>query len=247
MEVARAEQQQNQFDIGKIIKESKETLLSPATYFAGIQKTGGFLEPIIKVLVYGLVAGAFYFLWSVLGLSSAGAFGAMLGGGVGIMALVAQLIFAVIGLFIGAVIILIISAICGGSTDFEANLRVSASLMVLAPINAILSVLGGLNLWLGGVVSLIVSLYGLWLLYNALTKALGGKEGVARVIAIVLAVLLALSVISSLTCYKAATGLSEKYGKQAEKMMEQMPQDMDQEKAKKMVEELQKMEKKADQ
>ena len=94
-----------------------------------------------------------------------------------------------IGLFIGGVILLIVSAICGGNTNFEANVRVTAALMVLSPISALLSFTSGINLWLGGLISLAVSLYGLYLLYHALVNALKGKEGTAKVITIVLAAL----------------------------------------------------------
>ena len=48
-------------------------------------------------------------------------------GAIGIMAFIWSVIGAVIGLFIGAVILLVISSICKGSTDFEANMRVTAA------------------------------------------------------------------------------------------------------------------------
>jgi hypothetical protein len=84
---------------------------------------------------------------------------------------------------------LLISAICGGNTDFEANLRVSASLMVIYPINAFLAFFYGINYSLGGVVALTVSLFGIYLLYHAIIQALKGKESSAKIAAIVLLVL----------------------------------------------------------
>ncbi len=104
------------------------------------------------------------------------------------MSLIWSVIAAIIGLFIGGVIMLVISAICGGNTDFEANLRVSASLMVVYPINAFLAFFNGINYTLGGVVALAVSLFGIYLLYHAVIQALKGKESSVKIVAIVLLV-----------------------------------------------------------
>ncbi|PKL40045.1 MAG: hypothetical protein CVV44_07460 [Spirochaetae bacterium HGW-Spirochaetae-1] len=211
------------FSFQKFIDDSKNTLLKPKEYFASMEKEGGFGEPIIKAVLYGAVAGLLGLLWSVIGLSAVGgAMGGMFGGGVGIMVLVGALIFSVIGLFIGAVIILIISAICGGTTDFEANTRVSASLMVMYPISAVLGFAGGIHLYLGSIVSLLVSLYGLFLLYNALIGVLGGKEGTAKIISIILAVIPVLMLISALMCASAVKQSSDIWMKQSEDVMKQM-------------------------
>ncbi|HMB20028.1 MAG TPA: hypothetical protein VKQ10_03090, partial [Spirochaetota bacterium] len=103
------------FNFAQFIDDSKNTLTNPKEYFASMAKEGGFGEPIIKALLYGLVAGLITFIWGIIGLSAAGGLGAMFGGAVGIMAIVGGLIFALIGLFIGGLIMLIISAICGGN------------------------------------------------------------------------------------------------------------------------------------
>ena len=102
------------FDLNAFIKESKETLLNPKAYFSTMRTAGGMAEPVIKALIYGIVAGIIVFLWGLLGLGGqAGVFGA----GIGAMGLVYTVVSAVIGLFIGAVIVLIISAICKGNTN----------------------------------------------------------------------------------------------------------------------------------
>jgi len=174
-------------DFKKILKDSRETLLNPKTYFQSMPLTGGITEPLIKAAIYGTLAGLFALLWSVLGLSALGA--GLLGGAVGIMSLIWSIIAAIIGLFIGGVIMLVISAICGGNTDFEANLRVSASLMVIYPINAFLALFYGINFTLGGVIALAVSLFGIYLLYHAIIQALKGKESSVKIVAIVLLIL----------------------------------------------------------
>ncbi len=105
------------------------------------------------------------------------------------MSLIWSVIGAIIGLFIGGAIMLVISMICGGNTDFEANARVMASLMVLYPISAFLALFYGINFTLGGVIALAVSVYGIYLLYHAAIHALKGKESSVKIVAIVFLVI----------------------------------------------------------
>jgi len=177
-------------DFYKILKDSRDTLLNPKEYFAAMSLTGGFVEPVIKAAIYGTLAGLLSLLWSVLGFSALGA--GTLGGAVGIMALIWGVIVAIIGVFIGGVVVLVISAICGGNTDFEACVRVSASMMVVYPISACVAFFYGINFTLGGVIALLVNLYGLYLLYEAIIKALKGKESSMKIVLIVLAVIVML-------------------------------------------------------
>ncbi|HNX22941.1 MAG TPA: Yip1 family protein [Spirochaetota bacterium] len=218
------------FDFKKFIDETKATILTPADYFSVMAKTGGFAEPLIKAVIYGLVAALINLLWMTLSLGAVGgAFGGMLGGGVGVMGLVMSVVGSIIALFVGGAIVLVISAICGGSTEYEANVRVTASIMAISPISALFGFLSGFNLWLGGLASIAVSLYGLWLLYNALIKALGGKEGPAKVISIILAIIPVLMIVSGLLCMKAVSTIPDQ-------MMKNIPTE-DQEQMKKALEE----------
>ena len=114
------------FDVNLFFKESKDVLVNPKLYFSTMKTSGGMSEPLIKAVIYGAVAGAIAFLWSLLKIGAMSGFG----GAIGIMVFIWSIIAAIIGLFISAVIILVISSICKGSTDFEANLRVSAALLV---------------------------------------------------------------------------------------------------------------------
>lgn len=174
-------------DINKILRETRETLLNPKEYFSTMPTEGGFAEPVIKAAAYGVVAGIFALLWSILGLSAVSV-GGMLGGAVGIMALIWSIIGAIIAVFVGGAIMLVISAICGGNTDYEANVRVAASLMAVYPINAFLSFLYGISFTLGGLVGLGMSLYSIYLIYHAAIEALKGKESTVRIVAIVLVI-----------------------------------------------------------
>ena len=172
------------FDFNVFIRESKDVLVNPKSYFSTMRTTGGVAEPLIKAVIYGVIAGVFYLLWSLLNLSAST--GGLFGSAVGVMAFVGTIIGAIIGLFVGAVIILVISSICKGNTDFEACMRVTAAVMVIMPINAFLSFLSGMNLFAGAIISIAVNIYALWLLYNGLVESLKANRETSKIVMYVL-------------------------------------------------------------
>ena len=208
------------FNFDAFLQESRQTLFNPADYFAGMKTGGGLADPIIKSVIYGAVAGFFVFLWSVLHVN--GVTGGILGGAVGIMAFIMSIVGAIFALFIGAVIILILSAIAGGNTDFEANARVSASVMVLMPLGSFLSFFSGISLVLGAIVSLLINLYGAYLIYQALTKTLKARENTSRIISFVLAAIAVVIMITAISTRRIA----KKYMKDFESRNEQMLDEM---------------------
>jgi hypothetical protein len=181
------------FDFNAFIQESKEVLVNPKSYFSTMKTSGGMTEPLIKAVIYGAVAGAIAFLWSILKFGAVT--GGILGGSIGIMVFIYYIIASIIGLFIGAVIVMIISSICKGSTDFESNVRVTAALMVVMPISAFLAFTGHFNLYFGLIIGLAVNIFALWLLYNALIETLKAKPETTK---IVMYILIAIFVIFSL-------------------------------------------------
>ncbi len=209
----------------KMMDDAKGALLKPKEYFSTMPVSGGMGEPVIKALIYGTVAGIFRLLWSILGLSAiGGSMGFLLGGGVGIMALIGSLIGALIGLFLGGVILLIISSIAGGNTDYEANVRVTADMMVLMPIQAVFGFLI-FSGFLHSLVSLLINLYAVWMLYLALTGVLKGKPDTSKTLTIILAGLLLLFSLIGMAFHKTARRMAdnsdkimEQYSKAAEKI-----------------------------
>ena len=57
---------EQKFDFNQFISDSKETLLNPKSYFATMKLDGGMGEPLIKALIYSVVAGVLYLIWSFL-------------------------------------------------------------------------------------------------------------------------------------------------------------------------------------
>lgn len=167
------------FDFNVFIRESKDVLVNPA-YFSTMKTDGGLAEPLIKAVIYGAIAGLFTFIWSLLNIGPVT--GGLLGGTIGVMAFIWAIIGAIIGLFIGGVIVLVLSAICKGSTDYEANVRVTAAVMVIMPINAILGFTSGINFYLGAVIGLAVNIFALWLVYRGMVQALKANPDTARIV-----------------------------------------------------------------
>jgi hypothetical protein len=146
------------------------------------------------------VAGIFAFLWSILGLGVVRS--GFKGGAIGAMAFVWYIIGALIGLFISAVILLIISSICKGNTDFEANLRVSAAVMVILPVRALLGFTMGINIYLGTIIGLCVGLYALYLIYHGLVESLKATPRTSKIVMYVLAILVVLFMLMGISAQR---------------------------------------------
>lgn len=208
------------FDVNLFIKESTDVLVNPKSYFSTMKTSGGMSEPLIKAVIYGAVAGAIAFIWSLLKIGAMSGFG----GAIGIMVFIWSVIAAIIGLFIGAVIILVISSICKGSTDFEANLRVSASLLVIMPINAFLGFAGHFNLYFGIIVSLAVGLYAMWMLYNGLVETLKTNPETTKIVTYVLIAVFALFTLLGIGAKRRAEQLMKDFnGTDLKEMMKDQP------------------------
>ena len=207
------------FDFNGFIQESKEVLVNPKSYFSTMRTSGGMTEPLIKAVIYGAIAGAIAFLWSILNIGTVSGF---MGGGFGIMVFIYYIIASIIGLFIGAVILLVISSICKGSTDFESNVRVVAAVMVIMPINAFLAFTVHFNLYLGLTLGLAVNIFSLWLLYNALVEALKAKQETAKIVIYILVAIFVLFSLIGLGARKKTDQLMREFN--SSNMQEMMDQ-----------------------
>jgi hypothetical protein len=207
------------FDLNLFIKESKDVLVNPKSYFPAMKTSGGMVEPLIKAVIYGAIAGAIGFIWSLLkiGAITGGLFGSAFGFGIFIWAIIGS----IIGLFIGAVILLVISSICKGNTDFEANMRVTAALMVMWPISSFLGFAGHFNLYLGVIVSLTVDIFAIWLLYNALVGSLKANPETSKIVSYVLIAILVLAILLGISAKRRF--MNEFGNKDLKEMMKDLP------------------------
>ena len=202
------------FDFSTFIADSNAVLLNPKDYFSRINLSGGFIEPVIKVLIYGVIIGLLKFLWTITGLSYASGYG-LFGGGAGVFALFGSIIRALLSLFIGGAILLIISSIFKGNADYEANARIVAALMVISVVQAVFGFFDGLNLYLSAIVSIAISLWGLYITYIALTIALKNKEKGVMILMIIFAVIITITSFTGIAAKKLSQSvLNDSYSEE---------------------------------
>jgi len=184
------------FSFGKLYKDSKQTLFQPKAYFTEMEISGGLGEPILKALSYGVIAGIFILIWSLLDII--GVTAGSSSGNDAVVGFFSTIIGAVVGVFVAGLIIMAFSYICSGNKNYEANMRVAASIMVVLPVSSILGFFGGISYVLGAVIALLVHLYGVYMLYNALVSTLKGDQKPAKAISYILGVLLVIFAIIGL-------------------------------------------------
>jgi hypothetical protein len=209
------------FDLKPFLRESKDLLLNPKASFSSMKTSGGLAQPLIKVVIYGAVAGAIALIWSILNVGSMS--GGLFGGSYGVMILISYIIGAVIVLFAGGLILLLISSFCNGITDYEANLRVISSVIVIMPVAAFFGFTEIINPYLGMLIILFIHMFSIWLLYNGLVEALKAKPESARILMYILAAVVVLFMIVSMGI-KARSGdlfNSESNGIQKEQVDDQ--------------------------
>jgi len=162
------------FDLNLFLQESKNTLLNPKRYFSSMKIFGGLADPLIKAMAYGILTGLIYLICWFFRIKSFGA--GYVGDAVGFLAFIKIIIMTAISSAIGALLLVLISTSCRGNSDYEPNLRVTASLLAVMPVYAIFSILWELNVYLGIIISFIISLYFIWILYFGLVAALKCKQ-----------------------------------------------------------------------
>jgi hypothetical protein len=210
------------FDVNAFIQESKDILFTPKSYFSTMKTSGGMTEPLIKAVLYGAIAGAIAFIWSFLKIGAVT--GGMFGGAIGVMVFIWSIIGAIIGLFVGGVILLVISSICKGNTDFEANVRVTSALMVMMPINSLFGFTSHFNLYFGIIISLALSLYVLWLLYNGLVEALKTNTETTKIVTYVLIAIVVVFMLIGIGARKRAARFMDEFNnKDVKEMMKDEP------------------------
>ena len=206
------------YTIVRVYEESKKALFSPRSYFADMETDAGWGEPIYKAFIYGIASGLFILLWSFLDII--GITDGVFTGDVGVIGFFSTIAGAVAGVFIGGVIIIIVSSVCDGRTDFESGLRIASALMVVLSLNAFLGFFDGISYVLGAVISLGVNLYGVYMLYLALTIALKADDKPVRIFSYILSGILVLALVFILYARNSVKNYQEEL---EEKKEERMP------------------------
>ena len=130
---------------GPIVTDMLAVLTKPADFFQNMPKEGGYVPPLIFMVVMTLVTAT---VVAVIGLLGLGAPGMMAMGFMGIIIL--PIMAAIFG-FVGAAILFVIWKIMGSQENFETAYRCTAYSYAYAPVAAVLSIVPYLGAIVGAV------------------------------------------------------------------------------------------------
>lgn len=144
-------------DFAAIPQTAIKVVTAPAEFFKGMPKTGGFLEPLVFMVVMGAVSGVLGGLLQaishMLGLNL------FPGMKIGIGAIILMPIMSIIGSaiigFVTAAILFVIWKLMGSGESYETAYRCVAYLAALYPITTVLGVIP----YLGGALGLIIGTF----------------------------------------------------------------------------------------
>jgi len=167
----------------------KNVIMEPKKAYAQMKKPD-LSQAAIHLVVAGVISGVIAAIVAVIGGGAQmGAIGAVLGGAFGFLVIVTVPIMLLIGWVIGSVILLIFAKLLGGKGDFGRHSYMIA--MYIAPL-AVISTIVGIIPIAGGLLSALVSLYGLYLLTLAMMYAHGFDMVKAALVWIIPAAIVAL-------------------------------------------------------
>jgi hypothetical protein len=141
-------------DFTVIPQTAIKVVTSPAEFFREMPKTGGFIEPLVFMVIMGvvsgLISGVFQTISNVLGLHL------YIGMQMGVAAIIVMPIMIAISLaifgFVIAAILFVIWKLMGSGESYETAYRCVAYLAALSPITALLGIIP----YLGGAIGLII-------------------------------------------------------------------------------------------
>ncbi len=204
------------FNLSKLVEDAKSVVTDSVGFYRNMQKTGGYAEPVIFVVVMAAITGLLVAVFSMFGIGQVG------GMAVGVFAVIVMPIFAVIGSFIGALIMFVIWKLMGSPHGFETAYRCVAYATAIYPITFFLSLVP----YIGSIIGVC---WGMYLMFTASQEVHGIARQTAMIAFGVMALLAVFFQVSSeIAARKMAAkmdefgGSMEEFGKSMEKMGEAM-------------------------
>ncbi len=210
-----------------------KVVTDPAQFFRDIPKTGGYIEPLVFMVIMGAASGVLVGLLQaishILGLNLF--FGSQLGlSALIIMPIMYAVVFAIFG-FVMAAILFVIWKLMGSRESYETAYRCTACLSALAPIAAVLNVIP----YLGGALALIIGTYYL-VTASVQTHGIPSQKG-WLVFGILAAIFIVFSVSAQITARRFARNMeqateswknaADEMQKAAEEMQKRMEEEME--------------------
>jgi len=187
-------QEQDVTNFGAYPAMVKEVITNPVGFFREMPRSGGFVHPLLFMVILGVVSGLISMILGLVGLGAPGVFSGVTG------IILIPIAVAVFG-FVVAAILFVVWKIMGSQESFEAAYRCLAYTAAIMPITTLL---GGIP-YLGGVIGIIWSSY---LLIVASTEVHAVKSKIAWAAFGGLALLMVLSSLSmEFAAHRMTSGL----------------------------------------
>ena len=206
-------------DVSGMPDQAIGVITAPRAFFRTMTRTGGYLDPIVFLLVMGLAAALIQIILGFVGLGQAGMMGMA---AAGLLAIVMLPLFLVIGGFIAAAIGYVVWRFLGSDQPFETSFRCVAYMSAIAPITALISAIP----YLGTIAHVA---WGMFLVVVASVEVHGIRERTAQIVfGIIGAILLLISVSNEYAARNFQEHMERMSSQLSENMGEKTPEEMGQ-------------------
>lgn len=202
---------QSKVDFSAIPNQTIKVITNPVGFYRDMPKGGGFIEPLIFLVVMAAIAGVLTAVLSVFGFGMVGMAGMAGMAFAGFAAIIIVPIMAVIGSFIGAAIVYVIWLIMGSKESYETAYRCIAYASAIYPIMAILGIIP----YLGAIVG---TAWGFYLVIMASIQVHKIKANLAYIVFGIIGALLIIMQVSGEYTARNFQPSMERFGRNIENM-----------------------------
>jgi hypothetical protein len=142
-------QQTKGIDFAAIPQTAIRVVTSPAAFFRDMQKTGGFIEPLVFMVIMGVVSGIIQAVLNILHVNVVG------GAAAGLASIIILPVAIVIFGFISAGIAFVIWKLMGSQESYETAYRCVAYAGAISPITTLLGIIP----YLGSALGILIGTY----------------------------------------------------------------------------------------
>ena len=199
-------------DFAAIPQTAIKFITSPASFYREMPKKGGFVEPLVFMVVMAVISGLILAVASLLGLNPAGGMAA------GVSSIIVLPIVVVIAGFIGAAIYFVIWKLMGSQEDYETAYRCGAYASAFSPIFAIIELIP----YAGIVVTMLILVY---LLVTASVEVHNIPSGKAWLVFGIIGAILIVAGLSGQMAAKKLSGQMQDNARQMQETTKQMQEE----------------------
>lgn len=204
---------ESSFSISSVIEDAVQIIKKPVGFYQRMPHSGGYVEPMIFLVVMAAVAGLIVTVFSFFG---SGLAGMMV---FGMAAVIVLPIAAIISSFIGAAIMFVIWKLMGSNKNFETAYRCVAYASAIYPISAVL----GLFPYIGAVLGIV---WGMYLMIVASVEVHGVAINKAYIVFGILGVVMIITNVGSEMAAREAEARLEQMGAKMGDMEGKTPEEI---------------------